>query len=57
MNSIVPVATPDQRWMRFKSDVLTGLILITINVKIFENLIAPVARVVRPRRNAIQFII
>lgn len=57
MNNIVPVATPDQRWMRFKSGALTGLILITINVKIFENLIAPVARVVRPRRNAIQFII
>jgi len=43
--------------MRFKSGALTGLILIIINVNIFENLIAPVARVVRPRRNAIQFII
>jgi len=43
--------------MRFKSGALTGPILIMIYVKIFENLIAPVARVVRPRRNAIQFII
>jgi hypothetical protein len=43
--------------MRFKSGALTGVILIMINVKIFENLIAPVVRVTRPRMNAIQFIV